>query len=193
MSCNIKPAVSESSQLSVSLVVLACRAAHLCLLDKTCSTLPRENTLSPSLFLFLLCFLSLCFSPFLSLPLSVLLAFLAQSHFFISPLFLFYKSNTARCSVHFIFSGFPPPLLYICYPFVSLLHPHPLSIFILYYFGTSLSALRFESAPSLRRRCSSLLCTWLSTRAGHAHAAATRLIETCVSKLLMFTEALYRR
>ncbi|KAK1906448.1 A disintegrin and metalloproteinase with thrombospondin motifs 4, partial [Dissostichus eleginoides] len=40
MSCNIKLAVSESSQLSVSLVVLACRAAHLCLLDKTSSTLP---------------------------------------------------------------------------------------------------------------------------------------------------------
>lgn len=51
----------------------------------------------------------------------------------------------------------------------------------------------FESTPSLCRRCSSLLRTWLSTGHGHAHAAATRLIETCVSKLLMFTEALYRR
>lgn len=61
MSCNIKLAVSESSQLSVSLVVPACRAAHLCLLDKTCSTLPRENTLSPSLFLPLF-FFSFCLS-----------------------------------------------------------------------------------------------------------------------------------
>lgn len=54
--------------------------------------------------------------------------------------------------------------LFFCYPFVSLLPLLLLSVFILYYFGTSLSVLRFKAALSLWRRGSSLLCTWLSTR-----------------------------
>ena len=97
MSCNIKPEVSESSQLSVSSVVLACRAAHLCLLDKTCSGLPGENTLSPFLFFFsfalpcsLFHFAFVCF--YHSLCLSFSLFFPVSQHniaFYLAFLFYF--------------------------------------------------------------------------------------------------------
>lgn len=128
MSCNIKLAVSESSQLSVSLVVLACRAAHLCLLDKTPSTLPRENILSPLLFFFsssLPCLLfyfvsfyhSLCLSFFLFSFLNIV-SFLfnfSLSHFLKStPTSLPELLSLLSCIVYF--SGFLP-----CFCFSTIL------------------------------------------------------------------------
>lgn len=109
MSSNIKLAVSESSQLSVSVVVLACRAAHLCLLDRTSSTLPRENTLSPSLFCF--AFFHFVLFHFHHPLCPSFWRFPCATSFFILPLFLFFESNTARCLVHFIFIGVLP-----CFP-----------------------------------------------------------------------------
>lgn len=172
MSCNIKLAVSESSQLSVNLVVLACQAAHLCLLDKTCSILPRENTLSAFLFfLSPMLSLSLCFCLFLSFLLSVSLTFFLHLNtvsLFIWLFFYFlpFLLLLLHAVLHTQFlSGFLPcfSVSTILFVFPSPSSPLPLSIFILYYFGTFLSALRFKAAPSLWRRCSSLLCTWLST------------------------------
>ncbi len=130
MSCNIKLAVSESSQLSVSLVVLACRAAHLCLLDKTCSTLPKKNTSSPSLFFFsfsLPCFLfhfvsvylydSLCLSVSLFLPVSQhnMAFYLASLFYFLNPplLFLPVLLPAVLYSLFFLPSLF---LLSFCFP-----------------------------------------------------------------------------
>lgn len=142
MSCNIKLEVSESSQLSVSLVVLACWAAHLCLLDKTCSTLLRENTMSPILFFFPflspMLSLSLCFCLILSFPLSVFLTpspcLSTQYRLYLA--FLFYFSN--------------PPL-----PFPPVLLPTVLySLFFLAFFPASLFLLSFcfpsPSSPAVR-------------------------------------------
>lgn len=180
MSCNIKLAVSKSSQLSVSLVVLACRAAHLCLLDKTCSILPRENTLPSFIFSLsfsLPCFLfhfvsvflykSLCLSFFLSIPVSQynIAFYLASLLYFLYPQLphLPVLFPTVLLSLFFLAvflaSLFPLPF---CFPSPSLL----LSIFILYYFGTSLSVLQFKATLPLWQWCSSLLCTWLNTRTG---------------------------
>lgn len=89
MSCNIKPAVGERSRLSVSSAVLARRAAHLCLLNKTCSTLPRESTLC--LVLDFLYFVSLRF--WQALCLSFTFVFIVFHLFSV----LFSKYNTAPC------------------------------------------------------------------------------------------------
>lgn len=140
MSCNIKLAVSESSQLSVSSVVLACRAAHLCLLDKTCCTLSRENTVSLP-FLFSLSpwhafsftlFLSISIIPFVCLS----RAYPAQYPFLFRLPLLFFKSTAAfprRSSplspAQFIFSGLSSLLLFSRHPLVSLLPLLPLSVF----------------------------------------------------------------
>lgn len=155
MSCNIKLAVNESSQLSVSLVVLACRAAHLCLLDKTCSTLPRENTLS--LFLFFFSFSLQCFLFYFVSSLSVI-HFVYLSHFLLSSQHfitfylvyfylqkrkVFFKSISAfppnsspRCPLQFIFCGSPsfsfstsllfPLSLFSCCPFLFCIILGPL-------------------------------------------------------------------
>lgn len=71
------------------------------------------------------------------------------------------SSPPLSCTVYFLWLS--SLLLFFFHTFVSPLPPLPLSVFISHYFGTSLSALRFKAAPSLRRRCSSLLRTWLST------------------------------
>lgn len=91
MSCNIKPAVSERSRLSVSSAVLARRAAHLCLLNKTCSTLPRENTLClvPDFLYFV--WLHFCQALCLSFTFAFIVFHFAS--------LLFSKSNTAPCPV----------------------------------------------------------------------------------------------
>lgn len=114
MSCNIKLAVSESSRLSVSLVVPACRAAHLCLLDKTCSTLPRENTLSPS-------FTLLHSSLFSSFCLSHSLFFCQYCFYFLKPSQHFFPVSlpAVQSSLFFLapLSSFLLSLLSLC-PFL---------------------------------------------------------------------------
>lgn len=202
VSCNIKLAVSESSQLSVSLVVLACRAAHLCLLDKTPSTLPRENILSPLLFFFsssLPCLLfyfvsfyhSLCLSFFL-FPFLNIVSFLfnfSLSHFLKStPTSLPELFSLLSCTVYF--SGFLP-----CFCFSTILLFPSLSfpavrfdfelfwdLFCHSFEFEAKEAVVFIFSLHLDEHTHELACT-----------AAGWLIETCVSKLLMFTEALYCR
>lgn len=98
MSGNIKPAVSERTRLSVSSAVLARRAAHLCLLNKTCSTLPRENILC--LVPDFLYFVSLTFCQ--ALCLSFAFAFIVFHFAFL----LFSKANTAHClNLHCLFGS----------------------------------------------------------------------------------------
>lgn len=146
MSCNIKLAVSESSQLSVGLVVLACRAAHLCLLDKTFPALPREHTLSPLLFFLLLSFTlfqSISINPFVCLSRS----FLAQYVFlfYFSFFFFWVKPNLPAVLCTLFFLNLYTLLLFFCYPFSFPTPSLPRCPFlILYYFGTSLSALRLK-------------------------------------------------
>lgn len=118
--------------------------------------------------------LSLCFCLFLSFSLSVLLApspclstqycllFSFSLLFFLNPPLPFPPKFFSLLSCMVYFFWLSSLFLFFYYPFVSLLPPLPLSVFILYYFGTSLSVRQFKAVPSLW--CSSLLCTWLSTR-----------------------------
>lgn len=131
VSCNIKLAVSESFLLSVSLVVLACQAAHLCLLDKTCSTLPWENILSPLPFLFLhlppMLSLSLLFLSFSIIPFVCHAPSPRFSVTFLS--FIFFKSapfppqlfSLLSCTVYF--PGFLPCFSFSIIPFLPLSLP----------------------------------------------------------------------
>lgn len=201
LSCNIKLAVSESSQLSVSLVVLACRAAHLCLLDKTCSTVPREKISSPCFFLFscstpcfLFHFVFVSFYYYLCLSCSPLPSSQNNITFYLS--FLFYFSNPTLFSPQFI-SPLSSTVYFFWLTSLFLLfyssfafHPEHFYIVLFYDFFASFLSLKlcclfgggvhFLSAPG---------------QALHkiARNAFQWLIETCVSKLLMFTEALYCR
>lgn len=205
MSCNIKLAVSESSQLSVSLVVLACRAAHLCLLDKTCSTLPRDNTLS--LFLFFFSFSLQCFLFYFVSSVSII-PFVCLSHFLLSSqhftTFYLVSFYFQKIKIYFLNPSlpFPPYSLFL----VAL---HPASLFPLPFCFScpSSPAVRFDFvlfwdlfvSPSVYSCAASLSAVFISSphlaehMHEHAHTTSRRLIETCVSKLLMFTEALYCR
>lgn len=205
MSCNIKLAVSESSQLSVSLVVPACRAAHLCLLDKTLSTLPTENILSPFLSFFSSSFPSLLFHfLLLSIPLSVLLSFspflsavsvlfsFSHCHFFFffnSPLPPL-PSSSPHCPAQFIFLAFFSAfafLLFFCFP--SLAFPAVRFDFVLF------RDLFCQSFEFKAKEAAVFIFSLHLDEHTHERACtiAGWLIETCVSKLLMFTEALYCR
>ena len=120
-------------------------------------------------------------------------SFLHNIAFYFSSLFYFLNSPLPLLPavLYSLFSlAFLPLLLFFCHPFVSL-SPSPPAVrfYFVLFWDLFVSPAVLKPAPSLRqRRCSSLLCTWLSTR-----TAARRLIETCVSKLLMFSEALYCR
>lgn len=128
MSCNIKLEVSERSQLSVILVVLACRAAHLCLLDKTSCALPRENTSLRSLYFSLPFF----FTMFLSSSVNLFVcpsrfSSLNSKTFWFSYYLLFFKVIILP-SYSFVSFFFSPRLLLFSFSLTLL------SIFSLYYY-----------------------------------------------------------
>lgn len=97
-------------------------------------------------------FLSFCHSfcpSFSHFPRTISL-FICFCLLFLKPTAASPPCSSPRCPAQFIFSGFFTLLLFFCYPFVSPLPLLPLSVFILYYFGTSLSVLSgFKAAPSL--------------------------------------------
>lgn len=123
--------------------------------------------------------------------------FVCLSHFLLHNIIFFFFdfiNPILLAALYILFSlAFLPAPLYR----LSFCFPSPSSPAVHFYFVLFGDLFVRPSGLNPRRlfagRCSSLLRTWLSTGHGHAHAAAARLIETCVSKLLMFTEALYSR
>lgn len=150
--------------------------------------------LSFFLFHFVFVFLPFLLSVFLALPshnitFYLLLSFIFETHRCLSSLFFSPLSRT----VYFLWLSLP------CSSFSAILL-FPLSLFSRcpFLFCIILGPL-CQSFRVLKPRRLSLVAVFISSlhlaehTRGHARTATRRLIETCVSKLLMFTEALYCR
>lgn len=128
------------------------------------ATTQGEHLVSLSLFFFLSPMLSLCFCLFLSFPLSFFLTLspcLSPQYSFLFSFSLFYFLNPPLPFLPVLLPAVLCSLFFLAFFPASLFLLSLLSVFfILYYCGTSLSVLWFKAV----HLCSSLLCTWLSTR-----------------------------
>lgn len=109
----------------------------------------RTPCLPPFFFHYFFLFLSISFS-----------LFCQYCFYFLKPFSTFPPSSSPRCPVQFIFSGSP----LLVFP-LSLFSHRPF-LFCIIFSGPLCQSFGLE-LPSQWRRCSSLLCTWLSTRTPH--------------------------